>query len=372
MSDKQSENTVSLKVNGSSYEGWLSVEITSKLQTLARTFSVSATRTATEAGDKTDGINAGDSVEIFIGADKVLTGYVMRKTVSYSATGINIVISGASKPVDLEQCCLPDGYPTSFKSQTHLANLQAVCKPYGISVIDEVGNSKKCDFEIKPTEKVGAAIVNYLQKHSLIIGDNAEGELVIRAVGSDGVASEALETGKNILSGTRTQDHAALFSEYVVLGQATNALSELPVSSNQLKAVERYEKCRKRARVAQEQGNSTLQGLRKKAISQRDISVGKSDILTYLVRGWRQANGVLWQINQKIKVTDACLNFQGERVVSSVKLAMMNAGMTATLTLESERSFNVYATSDDSKAKAVNFDDVKEGSGKIGGASWTK
>lgn len=100
--------------------------------------------------------------------------------------------------------------------------------------------------------------------------------------------------------------------------------------------------------------------------------MGKSDILTYLLRGWRQANGVLWQINQKIKVTDACLNFQGERVVSSVKLAMMNAGMTATLTLESERSFNVYATSDDSKAKAVNFDDVKEGSGKIGGASWTK
>ena len=155
-----------------------------------------------------------------------------------------------------------------------------------------------------------------------------------------------------------------------MLGQSLNAFSELSVSSNQLRSVERYENCRKRTRVAQEQGNSTLQGLRKKAISQRDISVGKSDILTYLVRGWRQANGVLWQINQTIKVTEACLNFQGERVVSSVKLAMMNAGMTATLTLESEHSFNVYATSDDSKAKAVNFDDVKEGSGKIGGTSW--
>ncbi len=40
--------------------------------------------------------------------------------------------------------------------------------------------------------------------------------------------------------------------------------------------------------------------------------MGKSDILTYLVRGWRQANGVLWQINLTIKVTEACLNFQGE------------------------------------------------------------
>ena len=110
--------------------------------------------------------------------------------------------------------------------------------------------------------------------------------------------------------------------------------------------------------------------MRKRAISQRDIALGKSDVLTYLLRGWRQANGVLWQINQTIIVTEACLNFQGERVIFSVKLAMMNAGMTATLTLESERSFNVYATSDDSKAKAVNFDDVKEGSGKIGGASW--
>ena len=153
-----------------------------------------------------------------------------------------------------------------------------------------------------------------------------------------------------------------------MLGQATNVLSDLPVSANQLRSVERYENCRKRTRVAQEQGNSTLQGLRKKAISQRDISVG----MTYLVRGWRQANGVLWQINQKIKVTEACLNFQGERVVSDVKLSIISSGMTASLTLESGRSFNVFATSDDSKAKAVNFDDVKEGSGKIGGASWTK
>lgn len=97
-----------------------------------------------------------------------------------------------------------------------------------------------------------------------------------------------------------------------MLGQSLNAFSELSVSSNQLKAVERYENCRKRTRVAQEQGNSTLQGMRKRAISQRDIALGKSDVLTYLVRGWRQANGVLWQINQTIKVTEACLNFQGE------------------------------------------------------------
>ena len=55
-----------------------------------------------------------------------------------------------------------------------------------------------------------------------------------------------------------------------------------------------------------------------------------------------------------------------------MKLSIISSGMTASLTLESGRSFNVYATSDDSKAKAVNFDDVKEGSGKIGGASLTK
>lgn len=63
----------------------------------------------------------------------------------------------------------------------------------------------------------------------------------------------------------------------------------------------------------------------------RDIAVGKSDVLTYLVRGWRQENGVLWQINQRIKVTDPCLNFQGERVVSAMKLSIISSGMTASI-----------------------------------------
>lgn len=367
----QSDNTVSLKVNGKLYKGWLSVEITSKLQTLARRFSVSATRTLDSNGDKTNGIVPGDLVEVFIGEDKVLTGYVMRKAVSYTATGINITISGASKPIDLEQCCLPDGYPTSFKNQTHLDNLQSVCKPYGINVIDEVGNTNKCDFEIKPTETIKDAIVAYLQKHSLLIGDNENGDIVIREAGSDGASPEALEVGKNILSGERVQDHSALFSEFVVLGQATNALSELPTTSNQLKAVESYSGCRKRTSVTQGPGNSSQQGLHKKAVSLRDISVGKSNILTYSVRGWRQSNGDLWQINQKIIVTDDYLGFRGDLLVSGVRLSMMSSGMTASLTLEPDESFNVYATKDDSNAKVANFDDVKAGSGSVGGTKWT-
>lgn len=369
----QTENAVSLKVNGKIYTGWLSVEITSKLQTLARRFSVSATRTLAKNADKTDGINAGDSVEVFIGEDKVLTGYVMRKVASYTATGINISISGASKPIDLEQCCLPDGYPTSFKNQTHLVNLQSVCKPYGINVIDEVGNKKKCDFEIKPTEKIWNAIVAYLQKNCLLIGDDKNGNVVIRSTSSGGASADVLETGTNILEGSREQDHSGLFSQYVVLGQAANPLSELPLSSNQLKSVEtNLEVKRIRPCVIEQKGNVSLTDLKKKAISQRDTSIGNADKVAYKVRGWRQSNGELWKINKTVRINDSFFGGKRTLLISSVKYELGAKGFVTTLECSQKKAFDIYEISDDTKAKVANFDDVKEGSGKVGESEWVR
>ena len=75
-------------------ENWLDVSITCALQTLARTFTVSATR---DKEDLTLGVKPGDSVQVFIGEDRVLTGYITKREVSYNASGSSIRISGARK-----------------------------------------------------------------------------------------------------------------------------------------------------------------------------------------------------------------------------------------------------------------------------------
>ena len=156
------DDTVSLKVNGRLYEGWTNVSIAASLQSFARSFSVSATRTASETGDLSVGIQCGDAVEVSIGQDKVLTGYVTDRDVSYDASSIKITVKGRSKPVDLEECCLPERAPKRLAAQTHYANIGTVCGFFGISVVDEVKSRNKVTFDAKVTETARSALVRYL------------------------------------------------------------------------------------------------------------------------------------------------------------------------------------------------------------------
>ena len=367
----QTDNTVKLKVNGKIFQGWLSVEITSSLQSLARTFAVSATRSRSASGDLTDGISAGNAVEVFIGDDKVLTGYVMTKTVSYSSASVSIEISGASKPVDLEQCTMPDGYPLSYKNQTHLQNLQSVCKPYGIEVVDEVGNTKRGDFEIKPTDILKNAIVDYLKKNRLLIGDDENGNIVIRRPGSAGESHDSLQLGKNVLAGKRSTSHDKLFSEYIVLGQGTNPNSELSVGANQLKAVQKNAGVnRMRSFCKVSSGNATQQGLNKQVAAQCAVTSGGVETISYDVQGWRQSNGELWKINKLTIINDSWLGFTGNLLISSVKLVLDGQGMKTALILQPPLAFENLDLADDTKTKVATFSDVLAGSGNAKDTKW--
>lgn len=361
---------VSLKVNGKEYSGWLSVSISSSLQSLARTFSVSTA--IDRKNNAVREIEIGDTVEVFIEEDKVLTGYVTQRSVSLSPRSLSVSISGASKTIDIEQCTLPDGTATSYKSQAHATNLKSVCSPYGIEVVDEVKNTTKCDFELKPTEKIGDAIVEYLKKHGLLVGDDEEGRLVIRDVGSGGSVENILGSGSGV-SCSRKQNADKVFSEYIMVGQSTNALSELSTSANQSKAVEKNASVtRPRSQAVQVSGNVSTTSLRKRVAMQRDVSIGASDSVSYTMTGWRQKNGSLWKINQLVKIQDDFLGLDVEWLVTAVNFEISNGGTLVTIDCQSPLAFKNCAISDDTQAKAADFSDIKAGSGNVSGSSWTK
>lgn len=365
MPKKISDNTVTLFVNGRKYENWLEVSITCTLQSLARTFSVRSTRSKE---DLTIGIQPQDEVKVFIGDDLVLTGYVTKREVSYSASGISITISGASKTVDLQDCCMPHGMANSYKNQTHEQNLKAVCAPFGIGVVDQVKSVDRRNLEFAPTETVGAAVTRYLQKNGILLTDDEAGNLVIAQAGSGGNAHDTLELGKNILEGKRTQDVSKRFSDYVTLGQAANPTSELPVSANHLKATARDPEVR-RARwlVKQESGNASSEILQKKALVIKDVQIGESDTLTYTVQGWRQSNGELWRVNSFVHVVDSLVEEDGtlRKVIQGITYSLGSSGSTVALSLCNKLKFQLFVEPDAKKIKLENNDDIKKNSGRI-------
>lgn len=364
------DSTIKLKVNGKEYEGWLSVSISSSLQSLARTFSVSTA--IDRKSNAVKDIEIGDAVEVYIGEDKVLTGYVTQRSISLSERSLSVSVSGASKTIDLEQCSLPDGSATSYKSQTHATNLKSVCSPYGIEVVDEVKNTTKCDFEIKPTDKIGDAIVDYLKKHGLLVGDDEEGRLVIRDIGSGGTVDNAITEGSYVTC-SRKRNADKIFSEYVMVGQSTNATSELSTSANQSKAVEKNASVtRPRTQTVQVSGNVSATSLRKRVAMQRDVSIGASDSASFTMTGWRQQNGDLWKINQLVKIQDDVLGLDVEWLITSVNFEISNGGTLVSIDCQSPLAFKNCVIADDTKAKAQDFSDIKSGSGNASGTSWTK
>lgn len=364
MPKKISDNTVTLFVNGRKYENWLEVSITCTLQSLARVFSVRSTRSKE---DLTIGIQPQDEVKVFIGDDLVLTGYVTKREVSYSASGISITISGASKTVDLQDCCMPHGMANSYKNQTHEQNLKAVCAPFGIGVVDQVKSVDRRNLEFSPTETVGAAVTRYLQKNGILLTDDEAGNLVIAKAGSGGNAHDTLELGKNILEGKRTQDVSKRFSDYVTLGQAANPTSELPVSANHLKGFARDEGVRRnRWFVKQESGNASTEILQKKALVIKDVNAGEADTLTYKVHGWRQSNGELWRVNLLVNVDDSLTKAdrQVSWIITQISYFLNNSGSSVSISLKTESTFNLCSEVDSKKVTIETYLEIKKDSGR--------
>ncbi|EAA6868043.1 baseplate protein, partial [Salmonella enterica subsp. enterica] len=106
------------------------------IERLARDFSVEITR-QWPGGDGVASLQPrvknGDKVEVLIGADLVVTGWVEATPVRYDARSISVGISGRSLTADLIDCAAE---PTQFNGQSLVQVASALARPFGIAVIN--------------------------------------------------------------------------------------------------------------------------------------------------------------------------------------------------------------------------------------------
>ena len=98
-------DVVSVCANGVDLKGWTDVSITAGITMAARSFTVGITFAWPQAKDVLTAVNLGDRVEVKIGSETVLTGYIFSTPVSYGANSVSVSISGRSKTADIIDCC---------------------------------------------------------------------------------------------------------------------------------------------------------------------------------------------------------------------------------------------------------------------------
>ena len=359
------QNKVTIRVGGKIYGGWKSVSIQISMDQMSRIFGLSVTDVFPGNTDF-HRLRNGDLVQLYIGDDLICTGYITKVDVNYDGKKVDVKVTGQSRTVDLVECCPVAKYgvgskkdenawkgvvvgkdgqkkevPPSAIQTTSWKNLKtseimaSLAAPYGIAVhsIGEVGD-KLTNHTVVPGETVSESINRLITKDNLVVMDDEAGDLVIVDVGSEGECSDALELGKNILTGKATFDASKLFSRYVVLGQHSGTDTDFGRSASEDKgAVDSELVTRPRLKVFKDQGQSGNKTCGERAVFEKRYNEAQYNKATYTVQGWRQSDGSLWNVNTKVFVTDTLLKVEGTFLLSSVSFLLNSSGMITTLSV---------------------------------------
>ena len=327
MSDK-----VTLRVNGQDYAGWLEVEITAGIERQARDFNLAITRSWPGATDIPRRVRPGDVAEVWIGADKVLTGYIDATPISYDENQVSVGVKGRSKTADLVDCAADFG-----KGQWRGRKLESIAadlgKAYGIKVITEVATGPAiADHQIDPGETAFESIGRLLTLRQLLSTDDADGNLVLINPGSAGRASTALRMPGNILSGQAGLDYKDVYSDYICKGQRSG--SDLDAAENLAESVSKVtDKTASRYRllIITQNGQVDVQTCADRVNYESKYRVAKALESYYTVQGWRKSDGTLWLPNQMVRVIDPVIGFDDDMLIVEVTYRIDNEGTTTNI-----------------------------------------
>ncbi len=322
-------NTVTLSVGGHDYGGWKAVSISAGLERQAREFTLGITWQWPGGGPVPVRIQHGEEVEVRIGQDLLLTGYVFGSPIRYDSESITLSITGRSRTADLVDCAAINT-PGQWRNQSVQKIVAAIAGEYKIPVINDATATLNIeDHTIEPGETAFESIDRLLTISRLFSTDDGQGRLVIASPGSAGRATDTLELGKNILSGNANLDFSNVFSEYVSKGQRSGTDDSFGAEATEVEARILDERVsRRRVKVIKQSGQTTDAIARGRVEWERANAVGKALTVEYVLQGWRQSSGELWRHNMIARLIDPLIGLDRDVLISEISYELSESGGT--------------------------------------------
>lgn len=354
-----SNDDVKLVIGGTEFGGWKSVRIGAGIERVARDFDLEVT-SQWPGSNIARRITPGQACEVYIGNDKLVTGYIDATPISYDGKTIKVGIKGRSKTADLVDCCplnmLPaggwgevDNGKTGPRTLTQAAatlwqktKLEVIAaylaKPYKVAVKTEVDTGAKIlSFGIEQGETIFECIDRMMRTNHVLATDNGNGDLVFIKAGSGGECATPLVLGGNIRSASAALDYKAVFSRYTCNGQRAvddGANEDADTASSQAATVDDdsvFAKTRMRALVLKQSGQVNEGTCRDRVIYEKEHRAAKALETNYVVSGWRQEDGTLWLPNKMVPVRDDLIGFDTKLLIVEVHWLLDEQGMRTEL-----------------------------------------
>lgn len=358
------ENRVRLIIAGREFEGWKSVRVEAGIERVARSFDLVITSQWPGQEPPAIPVAQGDACELFIGDTKVVTGFIDAIPISYDATTFEMAVSGRSRTGDLVDCSAVNA-PGQWRGLKVEAVARAMCGTYGVRVRTETDTGAAiADHQVQVGESVFESLDRLMRLRHVLACDDADGALVIAAPGSGGRAATAIELGVNVLGASAARDYTGVYSEYVCKGQRSGDDDEFgPSVSEATGSSLQSGLTRRRTLVIKQSGQADSGTCRDRAEYERAHRMGKAHETTYVVSGWRQADGSLWRPNQVVRVRDSRIGIDADRLIVEVAYLLDDRGLRSQMRLLPQDAFATKPAKQ-AKAKAkggagVSWSDVK-------------
>lgn len=346
---------LTLTVNGTVYGGWTDIRLSRGVERFPSDFEISVT-------DKYNGaamaIEPGQPVEVRIGADRVLVGYVDRVGNRVGPSDHTIAVSGRSKCQDLIDCSAEVAEWGGQRLEAEFLPLvEELAAPYGIAVSDRSGggaNEKFEAFTVNLGESGYEIIERVARSMALLVYDDTAGNLVLARVGEkDGSpARDGLKLGQNVQAAAVQWAMDARYRKYVVVPQAIDSqrdMREAAKSTERFEVGEELDPGVTRNRTLILVGEQFQRGESlgpKRALWEKNRRWGRSQVLKATTDSWRDAKGRLWEPNTLVNLDlpQLRLSKRAWLLADVTYRRSAQSGTVADLTLMPQEAFSIQPT----------------------------
>lgn len=337
-------NRAELKVGGQIYGGWTSLRIERGMEQIAGTFSLGITERWAGQAEKRP-IRCGQSCQVLIDGNPVITGYVDEVNPSFDKEQHGITVIGRDKTGDLVDSSAIHKSGQWSKATLHKIAID-LCAPFGIKVIVENGvdvGAAIPSLKIQEGEPVFQVLERAARMRALLLVSDGLGNLVITRTTRKPLSTALIE-GVNILSAQGNFSWKERFSRYVAKGQSAPEGDDFnpqhhtsPTGNADDKIISRY---RPLIVIAEDQGNGAT--MKQRAEWERNVRVGRGNRATITVQGWRHEAG-LWLPNRLVAVRSPYLDVDAEMLISAVAYSLDDSGTRCELQVCRPEAFELIA-----------------------------
>lgn len=336
---------VTLLINGYRYAGWKSIRIESGVDRCVSSFNLSVTERWSGQGGKPWQIMPFDAVQVYIGNDLAITGYVETYRPQFDAKAHGVRVAGHSKTKQLVDCNLdiPSGQFSGFSVAAIAAAVATNIFKIGVVVETDLADQVVSNTNLERCETAFSFLERLGRLAGVLLCDDQNGNLVLTSAGST-KSTTTLTQGVNVMAASATISVAKRFSDYIVKGQAgigsgsaaawggaggigVNGNAPVGTVQTQMRAtahdsdVPLY-----RPKVTLGETQLTLAQMQARANWQRQFAYGQATKASVKVAGFRQNDGTLWQRNQIVATRIPYLEIDADLLVARVALDLDEAG----------------------------------------------